>query len=224
VADPLNSLFPSGDRYTRASRRREVCTRDRRPTRAVDDAGIPRRAQTVRTPAFGIGVTDASRRQPAVTAQAAATLNLITRGRAILGLGVGEREGNQPYGVDWTTPVARFDEQSPPSGHCGAGAANSSRVIRPISPYATRLSRFPLIADGGQKSGSPRANHGCSAPRAATPTRGSPACSRSPTTTPPDSIRYAQLHPTLDATQQPSCRRYRYSSSPAEPTTPSNRP
>lgn len=59
---------------------------------------------------FGIGVTDASRRQPAVTAQAAATLNLLTRGRAILGLGVGEREGNQPYGVDWTTPVARFEE------------------------------------------------------------------------------------------------------------------
>jgi len=59
---------------------------------------------------LGVGVTDASRRNPAVTAQAAATLHLITRGRAILGIGVGEREGNEPYGVDWSKPVARFEE------------------------------------------------------------------------------------------------------------------
>jgi phthiodiolone/phenolphthiodiolone dimycocerosates ketoreductase len=59
---------------------------------------------------MGVGVTDAGRRNPAVTAQAAATLHLLTRGRAILGIGTGEREGNQPYGVDWTKPVARFEE------------------------------------------------------------------------------------------------------------------
>lgn len=59
---------------------------------------------------LGIGVTDAGRRNPAVTAQAAATLHLLTHGRAILGIGTGEREGNQPYGVDWSKPVARFEE------------------------------------------------------------------------------------------------------------------
>src|SRR5258708_14735401 len=59
---------------------------------------------------LGVGVTDAGRRNPAITAQAAATLNLLTRGRAILGIGPGEREGNQPYGVDWSRPVARFEE------------------------------------------------------------------------------------------------------------------
>ena len=59
---------------------------------------------------LGICVTDSSRRNPAVTAQAAATLNLLTRGRAILGIGVGEREGNEPYGVDMSRPVARFEE------------------------------------------------------------------------------------------------------------------
>ena len=37
-------------------------------------------------------------------------MHLISRGRAILGIGVGEREGNEPYGVDWTKPVARFEE------------------------------------------------------------------------------------------------------------------
>jgi phthiodiolone/phenolphthiodiolone dimycocerosates ketoreductase len=59
---------------------------------------------------LGVSVTDAGRRNPAVTAQAAATVHLLTRGRAILGIGPGEREGNQPYGVDWTKPVARFEE------------------------------------------------------------------------------------------------------------------
>ena len=59
---------------------------------------------------LGIGVTDTGRRNPAVTAQAAATLNLLTRGRAILGIGPGERVGNEPYGVDWSKPVGRFEE------------------------------------------------------------------------------------------------------------------
>lgn len=59
---------------------------------------------------LGIGVTDAGRRNPAVTAQAAATLHLLTRGRAILGIGSGEREANEPYGVDWRRPVARLEE------------------------------------------------------------------------------------------------------------------
>ncbi|MBI3225610.1 MAG: LLM class flavin-dependent oxidoreductase [Mycolicibacterium cosmeticum] len=59
---------------------------------------------------LGVGVTDTGRRNPAVTAQAAATLHLLTKGRAILGIGTGEREGNEPYGVDWSKPVARFEE------------------------------------------------------------------------------------------------------------------
>ena len=59
---------------------------------------------------LGVGVTDAGRRHPAVTAQAAATLHLLSGGRAILGIGPGERENNEPYGVDWKRPVARFEE------------------------------------------------------------------------------------------------------------------
>ncbi len=38
---------------------------------------------------LGVAVTDSGRRNPAVTAQAAATLHLLTRGRAILGIGPG---------------------------------------------------------------------------------------------------------------------------------------
>jgi phthiodiolone/phenolphthiodiolone dimycocerosates ketoreductase len=40
---------------------------------------------------LGVGVTDTGRRNPAVTAQAAATLHLLSRGRAIFGIGTGER-------------------------------------------------------------------------------------------------------------------------------------
>ncbi|OBJ54749.1 LLM class flavin-dependent oxidoreductase [Mycobacterium sp. 1423905.2] len=59
---------------------------------------------------LGVGVTDSGRRNPAVTAQAAATLHLMTRGRAILGMGTGERVGNEQYGVEWSKPVGRFEE------------------------------------------------------------------------------------------------------------------
>ncbi len=59
---------------------------------------------------LGVAVTDTGRRNPAVTAQAAATLHLLSKGRAILGIGTGEREGNEPYGVDWSKPVGRFIE------------------------------------------------------------------------------------------------------------------
>lgn len=59
---------------------------------------------------LGVCVTDAARRHPAVTAQAVATLHLLTRGRAILGIGVGEREGTEPYGIKRIKPVAEFEE------------------------------------------------------------------------------------------------------------------
>jgi phthiodiolone/phenolphthiodiolone dimycocerosates ketoreductase len=77
----------------------------------VDDARAPRRAQSSgsHVPRYKCD-RHTGRRNPAVTAQAAATLHLLTRGRAILGIGTGEREGNEPYGVDWSKPVARFEE------------------------------------------------------------------------------------------------------------------
>ena len=73
---------------------------------------------------LGVSVTDTGRRNPAVTAQAAATLNLLTRGRAILGIGSGEREGNEPYGVDWSKPVARFERRWPRFGRSGIRRVN----------------------------------------------------------------------------------------------------
>jgi phthiodiolone/phenolphthiodiolone dimycocerosates ketoreductase len=59
---------------------------------------------------LGVGCTDTARRNPAVTAQAAATLHQLSGGRAILGIGAGEGMDNTPYGVSWDRPVATFEE------------------------------------------------------------------------------------------------------------------
>jgi phthiodiolone/phenolphthiodiolone dimycocerosates ketoreductase len=59
---------------------------------------------------LGTGCTDTMRRNPAITAQAAATLHQLTRGRAILGIGTGEGMNLSPYGISTDHLVARFDE------------------------------------------------------------------------------------------------------------------
>jgi phthiodiolone/phenolphthiodiolone dimycocerosates ketoreductase len=110
VADHLNSLFPRAiatPRHLGVARLVPDIDAQMEPWTMLGHLASRARRSRLR---LGIGVTDAGRRHPAVTAQAAASLNLLTRGRAILGLGVGEREGNQPYGVDWSKPVARFEE------------------------------------------------------------------------------------------------------------------
>ena len=110
VGDHLNALFPRSiftPQYLGAAKLIPKIDAALEPWTLLGHLASRNRFARVR---LGVGVTDASRRNPAVTAQAAATLHLITRGRAILGIGVGEREGNEPYGVDWTKPVARFEE------------------------------------------------------------------------------------------------------------------
>ena len=110
VGDHLNSLFPRSiatPQYLGVAKVIPKIDAALEPWTLLGHLASRNRFTRLR---LGVGVTDASRRNPAVTAQAAATLHLITRGRAILGIGVGEREGNEPYGVDWTKPVARFEE------------------------------------------------------------------------------------------------------------------
>jgi len=110
VADHLNSLVPRAiatKRYFGGARLVPKIDAQLEPWTMLGRLAATNRVGRLR---LGVGVTDAGRRNPAVTAQAAATLHLLTRGRAILGIGVGEREGNQPYGVEWTKPVARFEE------------------------------------------------------------------------------------------------------------------
>jgi phthiodiolone/phenolphthiodiolone dimycocerosates ketoreductase len=110
VVDHLNSLIPRAiatPQYLGAAKLIPKIDASLEPWTMLGHLAARNRLARLR---LGVGVTDAGRRNPAVTAQAAATLHLLARGRAILGIGTGEREGNQPYGVDWTKPVARFEE------------------------------------------------------------------------------------------------------------------
>jgi phthiodiolone/phenolphthiodiolone dimycocerosates ketoreductase len=59
---------------------------------------------------IGTGVTEPFRRHPATLAQAFVTLDHLTGGRAILGLGNGERENVEPYGMAFRRRVARLEE------------------------------------------------------------------------------------------------------------------
>jgi phthiodiolone/phenolphthiodiolone dimycocerosates ketoreductase len=110
VPDHLNGLFPRSlwkQKYCGATKLLPTVDAYMEPWTMLGHIAARNRLGRMR---LGVGVTDTGRRNPAVTAQAAATLHLLTRGRAILGIGPGEREGNEPYGVDWSKPVARFAE------------------------------------------------------------------------------------------------------------------
>jgi phthiodiolone/phenolphthiodiolone dimycocerosates ketoreductase len=110
VPDHLNSLFPRAvmkKPYVGAAAlmpRPDACLE---PWTMLGNIAAKNRIRRLK---LGLAVTDTGRRNPAVTAQAASTLHLLTKGRAILGIGTGEREGNEPYGVEWSKPVGRFIE------------------------------------------------------------------------------------------------------------------
>jgi phthiodiolone/phenolphthiodiolone dimycocerosates ketoreductase len=55
-------------------------------------------------------VVDTVRRHPAMLAQTALTIDHLSRGRFVLGLGSGESENTLPYGFDFARPVSRFEE------------------------------------------------------------------------------------------------------------------
>jgi phthiodiolone/phenolphthiodiolone dimycocerosates ketoreductase len=67
-------------------------------------------AERYRRVRIGTGVTEPFRRHPATLAQAFVTLDHLTGGRAILGIGNGERENTEPYGIPFTRRVARLEE------------------------------------------------------------------------------------------------------------------
>jgi phthiodiolone/phenolphthiodiolone dimycocerosates ketoreductase len=64
---------------------------------------------TKRVP-IATSVVDTVRRHPAMLAQTALTLDHLSQGRFILGLGSGEAENTVPYGFDFEKPVGRFEE------------------------------------------------------------------------------------------------------------------
>lgn len=60
--------------------------------------------------ALGTCVSDPHRYHPAVLAQKVATVDQISGGRVILGLGAGEAMNLEPFGIEWKKPVSKLIE------------------------------------------------------------------------------------------------------------------
>ncbi len=59
---------------------------------------------------LGVGVTDPIRHHPVLLAQAMLTLAHLCKRPPILGIGAGERENIEPYGLDFSEQVSRLEE------------------------------------------------------------------------------------------------------------------
>ena len=59
---------------------------------------------------IGVGVTEPIRRHPVLLAQFAMTLSHMAKKAPILGIGSGERENVEPYGLPFERPVSRLEE------------------------------------------------------------------------------------------------------------------
>ncbi|HXV89140.1 MAG TPA: LLM class flavin-dependent oxidoreductase [Nitrososphaeraceae archaeon] len=60
---------------------------------------------------LGTCVTDAIRRHPSTIALSSITLDRLTNGRAILGIGAGEAQNVVDFGIEFKKPVTKFREQ-----------------------------------------------------------------------------------------------------------------
>ncbi|MEM3730966.1 MAG: LLM class flavin-dependent oxidoreductase [Candidatus Bathyarchaeia archaeon] len=59
---------------------------------------------------LGTCVSDPHRYHPAVLAQKVATVDRISGGRVILGIGAGEAMNLEPFGINWKSPVSKLKE------------------------------------------------------------------------------------------------------------------
>lgn len=81
------------------------------PHRHLDGMAVAAAAAVLTTTVpLATSVVDTVRRHPALLAQSALTVDHLSRGRFILGLGSGETENIVPYGFEFAKPVSRFEE------------------------------------------------------------------------------------------------------------------
>ena len=81
------------------------------PHRHLDGMAVASAAAVLtRNVPIATSVVDTVRRHPSSLAQTALTIDHLSGGRFILGVGSGEAENTVPYGFDFTRPVCRFEE------------------------------------------------------------------------------------------------------------------
>lgn len=83
---------------------------DIRPPQAITDAWTTLAFIGAKTERIGLGsgVTDIQRMHPAKIANTVATLDNLTKGRAILGIGAGEIMNTRPFGIPWEDRETRI--------------------------------------------------------------------------------------------------------------------
>lgn len=89
----------------------DLATQSPSPHRHLDGMAVAAAAAVLtKNVPIATCVVDTVRRHPSMLAQTALTLDHLSRGRFILGLGSGETENTVPYGFDFSKPVSRFEE------------------------------------------------------------------------------------------------------------------
>jgi phthiodiolone/phenolphthiodiolone dimycocerosates ketoreductase len=89
----------------------DLATASPSPHRHLDGMAVAAAAAVLTTTVpLATSVVDTVRRHPALLAQSALTVDHLSRGRFILGLGSGETENIVPYGFEFAKPVSRFEE------------------------------------------------------------------------------------------------------------------
>lgn len=89
----------------------DLATTSPSPHRHLDGLAVAAAAAVLtRNVPIATSVVDTVRRHPSLLAQTALTIDHLSGGRFILGLGSGETENTVPYGFDFSKPVGRFEE------------------------------------------------------------------------------------------------------------------
>ena len=111
---------------------------------------------------LGTCVTDAIRRHPSTIALSTVTLDRITKGRGILGIGAGEAQNVVDFGIEFSKPVTKFKEQlevieklfeSDPDNHVNYQGKYYSLVEACLQAKPIRKPRPPVyIAAGAPKT------------------------------------------------------------------------
>lgn len=89
----------------------DLATASPSPHRHLDGLAVASAAAALtKNVPIATSVVDTVRRHPAMLAQTAITIDHLSGGRFILGVGSGELENTVPYGFDFSKPVGRFEE------------------------------------------------------------------------------------------------------------------
>jgi phthiodiolone/phenolphthiodiolone dimycocerosates ketoreductase len=106
---------------------------------------------------LAVGVTEPVRRHPVLIAQAFLTLSHMTKTAPILGIGPGERENTEPYGLDFSRPVGRLEEALQVIRLCFASQGpfdyqgsffRLEQAVMDLQPAAGRTPQIWLAAHG----------------------------------------------------------------------------